>query len=134
MANGSFQADDDPAQLSLVTEPILRLLATTEGPLTYSCVAPGSGIRVGINRDLDSLLDGLDNCPGNVNDAQTDTDMDGLGDACDPTPVPEPTLFAGLAVGVLALSRLKPARLERTRTRRRVRDWRAAGRAIRSLH
>lgn len=126
---GLFQADNDPSQSDLVTESELRLLATSEGPLTYSCVAPGSGVRVGINRDLDSKLDGLDNCPGNVNDDQTDTDSDGLGDPCDPTPLPEPTIAVGLAVSVLAL-----AGLRQPRSRRRVRDWRDAGRAARSRH
>jgi YVTN family beta-propeller protein len=126
---GSFQADNDPSQSDLLTESELRLLATSEGPLTYSCVTPGSGIRVGINRDLDSKLDGLDNCPGNVNDDQTDTDDDGLGDACDPTPLPEPTLAVGLSVGVLALSGLR-----QPRPRRRARDWRGAGRATRLRH
>jgi len=114
---GSFQADNDPSQSALVTEPNLRLLATSQGPLTYSCVAPGSGTRVGINRDLDAMLDGLDNCPGNVNDDQTDSDGDGLGDPCDPTPLPEPTFAVGLAVGVLVLSRVR-----RPRSRRRAHD------------
>ena len=61
----------------------LRALASSQAPLTYTCVAPGSGLRAGINRDRDSLLDGLDNCPDAPNDAQTDTDLDSQGDACD---------------------------------------------------
>ncbi len=36
----------------------LRSLATTPGQeLTYTCVPPGSGLRVGIDRDLDGALD-----------------------------------------------------------------------------
>jgi len=34
--------------------------------------------------DNDTVLDGVDNCPLIANTAQTDTDADGLGDACDP--------------------------------------------------
>ena len=39
---------------------------------------------MGINRDRDTLTDGLDNCPDAANDTQTDTDGDAAGDACDP--------------------------------------------------
>jgi len=124
LASGLFQADDDPSQSALVTDLALRDLATAEGPLTYTCAAPGSGVRVGINRDLDSRLDGLDNCPGSVNDDQTDTDTDGLGDPCDPTPLPESTRFAGLAAGVLALSGISRWR---RRCRPAVRDSRVSG-------
>jgi YVTN family beta-propeller protein len=134
LPSGLFQADDDPTASALVTEPDLRLLATSEGPLTYSCMAPGSGTRMGINRDLDIALDGLDNCPGHVNDDQTDTDSDGLGDPCDPTPAPEPALATGLVVGVLALSRLRLPWHQRSRIRQRARDSRAARRADRSPH
>src|SRR5262245_907588 len=61
----------------------LRALAATQGPLTYTCAPPGSGTRMGINQDRDLQLDGLDNCPAVANDSQTDTDGDGIGDACD---------------------------------------------------
>ncbi len=76
---GLFQ-DDVGGSL---TDAALRALATTEGPLTYTCVPPGSGTRMGINRDRDTLLDGLDNCSDTDNDSQTDTDGDTFGDACD---------------------------------------------------
>ena len=39
-----------------------------------------------LDRDGDGSPDGLDNCPNTSNPAQADTDGDGLGDACDPTP------------------------------------------------
>ncbi|MBW2388788.1 MAG: hypothetical protein JRG89_10160, partial [Deltaproteobacteria bacterium] len=61
----------------------LRALATSEGPLTYTCVPPGSGTRMGINADRDLFLDGNDNCAGVANDDQNDNESDGLGDACD---------------------------------------------------
>lgn len=73
--------DDD--QGGNIGDAALRAFATTEGPLTYTCVPPGSGTRVGINRDRDIHLDGLDNCPDAANDVQTDTDADTQGDACD---------------------------------------------------
>ncbi len=104
LASGLFQRDDDPTQSALIDDANLRLLANTEGPLTYTCVPPGSGVRMGINRDLDNFLDGLDNCPGHVNNDQLDTDGDGLGDPCDPTPVPEPGVVVGLVMGIVALS------------------------------
>ena len=39
-------------------------------------LAPGDG-------DLDGLMDDVDNCPESYNPIQTDTDGDGIGDACD---------------------------------------------------
>jgi len=113
LASGMFKGDNDPLEAALLTDASLRALATTEGPITYTCVAPGSGARAGIDRDLDAVLDGLDNCPAHVNGPQLDTDFDGIGDACDATPTPEPGLAVGLAAGLLALGGLG-----RRRTRR----------------
>lgn len=81
MADGQFRSDID----TLVSEASLRVLATTEGPLTYTCAPPGSGIRMGINRDEDNFPDGLDNCPTVANNSQADGDNDSIGDACDST-------------------------------------------------
>ena len=66
-----------------ITGASLRLLAASQGPLTYTCAPPGSGTRMGINQDRDLLLDGLDNCAGVANDAQANFDADAQGDACD---------------------------------------------------
>ncbi len=66
-----------------ITSATLRTLATSQGPLTYTCAPPGSGTRMGINQDRDLFLDGLDNCPAVPNNTQADTDNDGIGDACD---------------------------------------------------
>jgi hypothetical protein len=66
-----------------ITDAALRTLANTQGPITYTCAPPGSGVRMGVNRDLDIHLDGLDNCPTVPNNDQLDGDSDGIGDACD---------------------------------------------------
>ena len=78
-SSGTF--DDDVG--GNIGDTALRALAVSEGPLTYTCVPPGSGLRMGINRDRDLHLDGVDNCPDAENDVQTNTDTDAMGDACD---------------------------------------------------
>ncbi len=79
--NGVFRSDDggstDAAEL--------RRLAR-RAPLTWTCVPPGSGRRMAIDRDEDGRLDARDNCPAAANDAQTDRDADGVGDVCDRCP------------------------------------------------
>jgi hypothetical protein len=77
-ASGLFR-DDTGATL---TDAALRALAS-QGPLTYTCAPPGSGTRMGIDRDLDTRLDGLDNCPAAANLGQQDFDGDASGDVCD---------------------------------------------------
>ena len=61
-SNGSFLPDDGGGAIS---EAALR--AKAEAPdsqdLLFTCAPPGSGQRMGIDRDLDGALDGLDNCP-----------------------------------------------------------------------
>jgi hypothetical protein len=42
----------------LLTDAQLRALATSYHEVTYTCVPPGSGIRVGIDRDGDGYFDG----------------------------------------------------------------------------
>lgn len=66
-----------------ITTGALLGLPASQGPLTFTCAPPGSGDRMGINRDRDSHSDGNDNCPDAANDVQTDTDADTAGDACD---------------------------------------------------
>jgi DNA-binding beta-propeller fold protein YncE len=79
LSSGLFQDD----QGNSIDDPTLRALATTEGPLTYTCAPPGSGTRMGIDRDEDTVLDGLDNCPAVDNLDQLNTDGDPSGNACD---------------------------------------------------
>jgi DNA-binding beta-propeller fold protein YncE len=78
-SSGQFRSD----QNTLITDTLLRDLAVSEGPLTYTCAPPGSGSRMGINRDEDDYLDGLDNCPAQANTDQLNTDGDVEGNACD---------------------------------------------------
>lgn len=84
LPDGTFRADDDPTASSTLTDGALRALVATDGPITYTCVPPGSGHRMAVDRDEDGILDGLDNCPGAANPGQEDLDLDTIGDACDP--------------------------------------------------
>src|SRR5262249_14242791 len=47
LASGLFEDDHGNS----IDDTSLRALATSEGPLTYTCAPPGSGIRMGIDRD-----------------------------------------------------------------------------------
>jgi YVTN family beta-propeller protein len=90
VATGTFTPDDGGAAIS---DTSLRNLAATAGQeVTYTCVPPGSGTRVALDRDLDGRLNGQDNCPSVANATQTDGDGDGVGTACDNCPtVANPT-------------------------------------------
>jgi hypothetical protein len=88
--SGNFTPDDGGAA---VTDAALRALSGTAGQeLTYTCVTPGAGSRVGLDRDEDGLRNGQDNCPAVDNATQTDGDGDGFGNPCDNCPtVSNPT-------------------------------------------
>jgi hypothetical protein len=76
-----FRPSDGGADIPDLT---LRALATTPGQeLTYTCVTPGAGQRAGIDRDVDAVLDGVDNCKDVANVSQVDGDADVVGDSCD---------------------------------------------------
>ena len=81
LPDGSFKDDLG----DIYTDAAVRNQATREGPLTYTCTPPGSGVRIGIDRDRDTVLDGLDNCPAVWKVDQADSTGDGVGDACSPS-------------------------------------------------
>ena len=98
-ATGNFTPDDGGADVS---DTSLRNLSATAGQeVTYTCVPPGSGARVALDRDEDGRLNGQDNCPAVDNATQTDGDGDGVGNACDNCPsTANPTQADGDGNGV----------------------------------
>ncbi len=93
---------DKAGEPNLSTTQVLALAATAGQEQVFTAVAPGTGTRLGLDRDGDTFLNASDNCAGIAND-QTDTDTDGLGDPCDPTPVPEPALIIALIAALPVL-------------------------------
>jgi DNA-binding beta-propeller fold protein YncE len=56
-ANGSFTPDSQA--VAPLSDASLRGLASVPGvSVTFTCVPPGSGVRIGIDRDLNGILDG----------------------------------------------------------------------------
>ena len=85
---GVLQGNSDIFQLdstgTTLTESNLRNLVNTDQlEITYTCVPPGSGIQMGIDRDEDGVFDSIDICPSVANAGQQDSDQDGSGNACD---------------------------------------------------
>jgi hypothetical protein len=73
LSNGLFLPDDGSAA---ITEATLRAKADPNGDaldISYTCAPPGSGTRMGIDRDEDSVLNGVDNCPSWPNGATLGT-------------------------------------------------------------
>ena len=82
LPGGVFESDR--ASESALSETALFNIAATPGqPLNFMAVPPGSGLRIGIDRDEDTVFDGDDNCPAAGNLSQLDSDSDGAGNACD---------------------------------------------------
>jgi mono/diheme cytochrome c family protein len=92
-----FEPDDGGAGLDDAT---LRAQAATPGQeITYTCVPPGSGHRLALDRDEDTLLDGVETDTGVFVDASDtgtspaldDTDGDGASDAAELAAGSDPT-------------------------------------------
>jgi hypothetical protein len=86
VGSNDFQPDDGGA---LIDEATLRAKALgPEHEVTYSCVPPGSGTRMAIDRDEDSLHDGTETNTGTfvsgsdtgTDPGMADTDGDGFDD------------------------------------------------------
>jgi DNA-binding beta-propeller fold protein YncE len=56
---GLFRRDRRAAPLISVAR-LMVLASQPEGEITFTCVPPGSGVRIGIDRDEDGILDGDD--------------------------------------------------------------------------
>lgn len=96
---GMYLPDDNGAAIS---EALLRAKADPAGAaqtITYTAVPPGSGTRMGIDRDEDTLLNGVESNSGtfvDANDTGTDpalgdTDGDGFDDGVEVLAGSDPT-------------------------------------------
>jgi hypothetical protein len=63
VGSGFFKSDRQA--LPPIHEVALRTLATQFGhPVTYTCTPPGSGVRIGVDRDGDGFWDGDERAAG----------------------------------------------------------------------
>ena len=121
VSTGRFRADRSAAPTLSKTE--LLALATVPGQeLTFTAVPTGSGVRSGIDRDLDAVLDGDDNCPAVANPDQSDADADGVGDACDADFVAVPTNGQRACVDTMNKLGFQLARTQGTDVRRCIQN------------
>ena len=58
---------------------------TSAGIEAGTSAGTGAGVEMVDDRDMDGVVDELDNCPDIANPDQQDLDLDELGDACDPS-------------------------------------------------
>jgi hypothetical protein len=72
-------------EVDLAPEEALRLMAVANsGELTY--LSPRELVLASADRDADGIPDAGDNCAMKANADQLDTNGDGIGDRCEPTP------------------------------------------------
>ncbi len=72
LASGQFRTDR--ASEALLSDTQVRALATAGQELTYTCVPPGNGTRIGVDRDEDGFFDR--------------TELDAGSDPADPSSIP----------------------------------------------
>ncbi len=124
-ATGRFRTDRSGE--ATLTKAALLALATTPGQeLTFTAAPTGSGVRSGIDRDLDGVLDGDDNCPAVANASQDDGDADGLGDACDADFTALPTNGQRACVDTMNKLGFQLARAQGTDVRRCIQNGQKA--------
>ena len=83
---GLFMPDDSGA--GIADQTLRDFAQTADREVTYTCVPPGSGHRTAIDRDLDTLVNGVETNTGvfvnasdtGSNPAMRDTDGDGIDD------------------------------------------------------
>jgi hypothetical protein len=63
LGGGRFQWDRR-ARSAILDGHLRRLVTASDAELTYTCAPPGSGRRIGIDRDLDGALDGDERAAG----------------------------------------------------------------------
>ncbi|MDH3384829.1 MAG: S8 family serine peptidase, partial [Nitrosopumilus sp.] len=94
-------SDSAPASVVVQNNSILEIPSGMTLDIDFSnfslTVKSGSGVQIRsggsvldtsyvADNDLDGIVNAFDNCPDDPNPGQTDTDSDGIGDACDATP------------------------------------------------
>lgn len=85
VGGSTFQMDTAMTGPFSMTDAEIRALALAPGQeVTFTAVPPGSGYRLGADRDEDGTMDYDDNCPVNYNPGQEDDDINGVGNACEP--------------------------------------------------
>jgi hypothetical protein len=72
---------DNPDTTSVEGGQNVYVNPSSSGTYTFQAILASE-----LDADNDGLSNGLDNCSTTANATQTDTDADGIGDACDPTP------------------------------------------------
>lgn len=94
-ANGTFTIGNGPGSACQFNVDCLSGFCVTGVCCTTACNGPAQVCSIaaggmsngtcsqGPDADGDGVSDAIDNCPNNANPTQTDTDHDGIGDACE---------------------------------------------------